>query len=82
MAEIRKAGVRLWGLVSGMGLSEIISFRLWLRLKMARKMLVGRWPPPMLLATAENDSGSTEKETIGHLRRVCEDFGKLLVKLS
>lgn len=65
-----------------MGWPESISFKLWLRPKMARKMLVGRWPPPVLLVTAENGPGSTEKETIGHLRRVSKAFGNVLVKLS
>jgi len=65
--------------VSGTGWLERISFRLQLRPKMVRKVLVGRslcHPHPGLPATAENHPRSGEKESIEHLRRVCEAFGK------
>lgn len=72
MAEVRKAGVRLWD--TWMGCLDSISFRFRLRPKMARKTLVGIWSFPALPDTAENDPGS--EVTVSHLRRVSGAFGK------
>lgn len=65
LAEIRKAGIRLSG----------IYFRIWLRTKMAWKMLVEKWLSPVFLTTADNDPWSVTSD-------FSEAFGKLLVKFS